>query len=79
VWAETEVGRFHQRLSLLMVGSTAAVALGGFFCWAGRPGSVLLLAAFLSIVPLVVREVRWLCGAEDRPDAGQGRNDAPSS
>jgi hypothetical protein len=73
VWAETEVGRFHQRLSLLMVASTAAVALGGFMCWAGRPGSGLLLVAFLSVVPLVVREVRWLWGAGDRPDAGQGQ------
>src|SRR5262249_16625574 len=63
VWAETEVGRFHQRLSLLMVGSTAAVALGGFLCWAGRPGSGVLLVAFLSVVPLVVREARWLWGA----------------
>jgi hypothetical protein len=70
VWAQTEVGRFHQRLSLLMVGSTAAVALGGFLCWAGRPGSELLLVAFLAVVPLVVREVCWLWGAGDRPDAG---------
>jgi hypothetical protein len=75
-WTETEVGRFHQRLSLLMVASTAAVALGGFLGWAGRPGSGLLLVAFLAIVPLVVREVRWLCGAGDRPDAGPGRTDA---
>src|SRR5262249_13330032 len=49
-WAETEVGRFHQRLSLLMVGSTAAVALGGLVCWAGRPGSGLLLVALLAVV-----------------------------
>jgi hypothetical protein len=76
VWAETEVGRFHQRLSLLMVGSTAAVALGGLLCWGGRPGSGLLLVAFLAVVPLVIREVRWLWGAGDRPDAGQGRTDA---
>jgi hypothetical protein len=26
----------------------------------GRPGSELLRVAFLTIVPLVVREVRWL-------------------
>jgi hypothetical protein len=71
VWAETEVGRFHQRLSLLMVGSTAAVALGGLVCWAGRPGSGLPLVAFLAIVPLVVREVHWLWGVGDRPDAGR--------
>jgi hypothetical protein len=66
VWAETSVGRFHQRLALLMVGSTAAVALGGFLCWAGRPGSELLLVAFLAVVLLVVREVRGRWGAGDR-------------
>jgi hypothetical protein len=60
-----------------MVGSTAAVALGGFLCWAGRPGSGLLLVAFLSVVPLVVREVRWLCGAGNRAGAGHGRQGAP--
>ena len=70
VWAETAVGRFHQRLALLMVGSTAAVALGGFLCWAGRPGSELLLVACLAVVLRVVREVRGLWGAGDRPDAG---------
>src|SRR5262249_51084831 len=77
VWAETEFGRFHQRLSLLRVGSTAAVALGGFLCWADRPGSGLLLVAFLALVPLLVREVRWLCGAGDRPEVRQGRQGAP--
>ncbi len=58
-WADTEVGRFHQRLSLVMVAGTAVVSLVGFVHWAGKPGSGLLLAAFLALVPLVVREVRW--------------------
>jgi hypothetical protein len=53
-------------------------------CWAGRPGSGLLLVAFVSlvpllVVPLLVREVRWLWGAGDQPDAGQGGTDAQSS
>jgi hypothetical protein len=76
VWAETEVGRFHQRLSLLMVASTAVGALGGFVSWGGRPGSGLLLVAFLAVVPLVVREVRWLRGAGHQPDAGHGHADS---
>jgi hypothetical protein len=42
----------------------------------GRPGSGLLLVALLAVVPLVLREVRWLGGAGDRPEAGQGRTDA---
>jgi hypothetical protein len=59
VWAETEVGRFHQWASLLMVTSAAAVSLGSFMCWAGRPGSGLLLAAFFVAAILVFRDVRW--------------------
>jgi hypothetical protein len=62
VWAETEVGRFHQRASLFMVASAAAVSLGSFVCWAGRPGSGLLLAAFLVAFILVLRDV----GSRDR-------------
>jgi hypothetical protein len=72
-WAETEVGRFHQRVSLLMVVSTAAVALGGFVCWAGQPGSGLLLVAFVAVVPLVVREVRWLWGGGPGGDGRASR------
>jgi hypothetical protein len=34
--------------------------MGGFVCWLGRPGSGRPLVALLSVVPLVVREVRWL-------------------
>jgi hypothetical protein len=57
-------------------GSAFAVALAGFGWCAGRPGCGLLLVAFLAIVPLVVWEVSWLCGAGDRPEAGQDRSDA---
>jgi hypothetical protein len=70
-WAETEVGRFHQRLSLLMVISTAAVAVGGFLRLADRPGSGLLLIACLAAGPLIVREVSWLWGAVQQPNARQ--------
>jgi len=52
----------------LIVGSAAAVALGGVVCWAGRPGSGLLLVALLAVVPLVVREVRWLWGAGEHKE-----------
>jgi hypothetical protein len=45
-----------------MVGSTTAVALGGFLCSLDRPGSGLLLVALLPLARLVVWEVRWLCG-----------------
>jgi hypothetical protein len=70
-WAETEVGLFHRRLSLLMAASTAAVAALGFLHLADRPGSGLLLFACLAAGPLIVREVSWLWGAVDRPNATQ--------
>jgi hypothetical protein len=68
---------WSNRRPMLVVGGTAAVALSGFVCWAGRAGNGLLLVAFLSVVPVVVREVRWLFGAGDRLDAGQGRQGPP--
>src|SRR5262249_51196224 len=76
VWAETEVGRFHKRLSVLMVGSTAAVPLGGFFCWSDRPGSGLLLVAVLGATIFVAREASRLWRAGNEPDAGQLHDDA---
>src|SRR5262249_24274932 len=91
VWAETEAGRSHPGRPLRVAASTAAAALGGGLCWLGRPragrpvggfrsawrvGVRGLPLAFLSVVPLVVRELRWLCGAGDRPDAREGRGDA---
>jgi hypothetical protein len=60
VWAETEVGRFHQRLSVLMVGSTAAVALGGFLNWAAQPGSGLFLIAFVVAATLIFKDANCM-------------------
>ena len=51
-WAETDVGRFHQWLSLFMVGSATALCLIGLVRWAGRPGTgwlALSLAVALGI------------------------------
>ena len=57
-WAETEVGRFHQRLSLVMVATGAVVPLLAFVHGAGKPGSGLLLVVFLAVVPFLVRDAR---------------------
>jgi len=77
VWAETEVGRFHYRLSMLMVSSTAAVALGAFLNWAGRPGSGLLLLASVVAATPVVKKVSGLWGPRVREDAGQAQFSSP--
>jgi len=69
-WTETEVGQFHQRLSLLMIAGTAVVSLAGFINWFGRPGSGLLLVAFLTLIPILIREVRWALTVSTTPQAG---------
>ncbi len=49
-WAETDVGRFHQWLSLFMAGSAAALSLVGIVGWPGKPGTVsLVLVCFVSL------------------------------
>ena len=53
-WAETDVGRFHQWLSLFMAGSATAMSLIAIVRWAGRPGTGLLI-----LVLLVSLAVAW--------------------
>lgn len=59
-WAETDVGRFHQWLSLVMAGSAAALSLIAMLRWAGRPGTGLLLAFFVVSVATVWRDAARL-------------------
>jgi hypothetical protein len=59
-WVETEVGRFHQWLSLLIIGSGAVVSLAAFALWAGRPGSGLLVIACAALLLVAIRDVRWI-------------------
>jgi hypothetical protein len=51
-WAETDVGRFHQCLSLFMAGSAVALSLVAMVRWTGRPGTGLLV--LVSVVSLGV-------------------------
>ena len=46
-WAETDVGRFHQWLSIFMAGSAAALSLVAMVRWAGKPGTGLLVLVFV--------------------------------
>jgi hypothetical protein len=57
-WTETDVGRFHQWLSLLMAASAAALSLVALLEWAGRPGTGLLIVAFVAAVHRAVRDAR---------------------
>jgi hypothetical protein len=65
-WAETDVGRFHQWLSLLMAGSATALSLVAIARWAGRPGTGLLVLVFVVSLAVAGRDAWRLCaGRED--------------
>jgi hypothetical protein len=57
-WTETDVGRFHQGLSLLMAASAAALSLVALLEWAGRPGTGLLIVAFFTASTVSLRDAR---------------------
>jgi hypothetical protein len=54
-WAETDVGRFHGRLSLLMFAVGAVLSGGALVHWAGQPGTGLLLLALAASLASVAR------------------------
>lgn len=57
-WAETDIGRFHRRLSLLMIGIGAIFSLGCLGRWMGQPGTGLLLLALMASLTSVSRDLR---------------------
>ena len=69
-WTETDVGRFHQWLSLLMAASAAALSLVALLEWAGRPGTGLLIAACVTATFVAVRDARsvWRSAATPEGD-----------
>jgi hypothetical protein len=68
-WAETDVGRFHQWLAVLMVGSVTILGMTALVCWAGRPGTGLLVVAFVVAATTLVCDWR-LARASTRSPAG---------
>ena len=67
-WTETDVGRFHQWLSLLMAASAAALSLAALLGWAGRPGTGLLIVAFLTSAGVAVRDARSVWRSAGAPE-----------
>jgi hypothetical protein len=68
-WTETDVGRFHQWLSLLMASSAAALSLVALVEWAGRPGTGLLTVAFLAAACVAFRDARSVWRSTGNPAA----------
>ena len=72
-WTETDVGRFHQWLSLLMAASAAALSLVALLGWPGRPGTGLLIVALLTAARVAVRDARPMWRSAGAPeDEGPG-------
>jgi hypothetical protein len=72
-WTETDVGRFHQWLSLLMAASGAALSLVALLEWAGRPGTGLLIVGLLAAARVAVKDARSVWRSAGAPeDDGQG-------
>jgi hypothetical protein len=67
-WTETDVGRFHQGLSLLMAASAAALSLVALLEWAGRPGTGLLIVAFVAGALVAVRDARAVWRSPRAPE-----------
>ena len=57
-WAETDVGRFHQRISLLMFAAGTLLAVAGMWKWNGRPGTGYLLAGLLASASAMIWDLR---------------------
>ena len=68
-WAETDVGRFHRWVAVLMTGSVTAVGVAALARWAGRPGTGLLVVAFVVAATTLVCDWR-LARASTRSPAG---------
>ena len=55
-WAETDVGRFHQWLSVVMAGSATALSLVALVRFAGEPGTGLLVLVFAGSLAVAWRD-----------------------
>jgi hypothetical protein len=62
-WTETDVGRFHQWLSVVMVGSATTLSLVAIVRSVGRPGTGLVLLVFLVCLAVAWRDVGRLRAA----------------
>src|SRR5262245_20059809 len=47
-WADTDVGRFHRRVSMLMFAAAAVLSLVGTWKWSAGPGTGYLIVSFVA-------------------------------
>lgn len=65
-WAETDVGRFHRRLSMLMIGVAVLFSMFAVARWFGQPGTGLLLVSLALSLASVASDLRaaWACSSD---------------
>jgi len=64
-WAETDLGRFHRRISMLMFAAAAALSLVGAWKWSGKAGAGYLLVCLLASASSLAWDV-WSRQSESR-------------
>jgi hypothetical protein len=57
-WAETNVGLFHRRISVVMFAAVVVICVAGLRRWGGQAGSGWLAGALLAAVVLIMRDLR---------------------
>jgi hypothetical protein len=60
-WAETNVGLFHRRISVIMFAAAVVICMAGLWRWAGQPGSGWLAGALLAALVLIMQDLRAIC------------------
>jgi hypothetical protein len=60
-WAETNVGLFHRRISVVMFAAAVVICVAGLWRWAGQPGSGWLAGALLAALVLIMQDLRAIC------------------
>lgn len=70
-WAESDVGRFHRRLSMLMIGVAVLFSMLALARWFGQPGTGLLLLSLTLSLSSVASDVRaaWACTGDTADSA----------
>jgi hypothetical protein len=75
-WAETDVGRFHRRISGLMFAAACALSVVGLWRWGGGAGTGLTLLALLASVVFLSRALKGL-RAEKGTERSGSRSPSP--
>ena len=57
-WTETDIGRFHRRISMLLIAIGAVFSLGGLTFWIGKPGTGLLALAVVISFSCIALDLR---------------------